>query len=288
MFFSGKLVCICTYLLLEICVTAYKPVVIIHGVLAGNSTMLPMAERIQKAHPGTKVYVTDKFGGWSSLAPMWHQIQEMGEDLMKISAAHPEGINLIGYSQGGLIARGILEQFPNHNVDTFISLSSPQAGQYGTKFLHLFFPGLVCRTAYELFYSDIGQHTSVGNYWNDPHHEYLYQNYSRFLPYINNEIVSSQSNSYKDGITRLRNLVLIGGPDDGVITPWQSSHFGYFDENEEVVEVRNRKAYVSDKFGLKTLDKKMRLKLIELNGVSHRDWHTNTTVIDKYIIPFLK
>jgi palmitoyl-protein thioesterase len=66
------------------------------------------------------------------------------------------------------------------------------------------------------------------------------------------------------------------------------SHFGYFDENEEVVEVRNRKAYVSDKFGLKTLDKKMRLKLIELNGVSHRDWHTNTTVIDKYIIPFLK
>jgi hypothetical protein len=27
---------------------------------------------------------------------MWHQIQDMGEDLMKISAAHPEGINLIG------------------------------------------------------------------------------------------------------------------------------------------------------------------------------------------------
>ena len=40
--------------------------------------------------------MTDKFGGWSSILPMWHQIQEMGEDLMKISAAHPEGINLIG------------------------------------------------------------------------------------------------------------------------------------------------------------------------------------------------
>lgn len=40
--------------------------------------------------------MTDKFGGWSSIAPMWHQILEMGEDLMKISAAHPEGINLIG------------------------------------------------------------------------------------------------------------------------------------------------------------------------------------------------
>jgi hypothetical protein len=42
------------------------------------------------------VYATDKFGGWSSLEPVWHQIQEIGEDLMKISAAHPEGINLIG------------------------------------------------------------------------------------------------------------------------------------------------------------------------------------------------
>jgi palmitoyl-protein thioesterase len=34
--------------------------------------------------------------------------------------------------------------------------------------------------------------------------------------------MSAQNNSYKDGITRLRKLVLIGGPDDGVITPWQS------------------------------------------------------------------
>jgi palmitoyl-protein thioesterase len=39
------------------------------------------------------------------------------------------------------------------------------------RFLRLFFPDLVCETAYELFYSRLGQHTSVGNYWNDPHHQ---------------------------------------------------------------------------------------------------------------------
>lgn len=38
-----------------------------------------------------------------------------------------------GYSQGGLIARGIVQTFPNVSVSTFISLSSPQAGQYGGK-----------------------------------------------------------------------------------------------------------------------------------------------------------
>jgi palmitoyl-protein thioesterase len=66
------------------------------------------------------------------------------------------------------------------------------------------------------------------------------------------------------------------------------SHFGYFNENEEVMEMRNREAYVLDRFGLKTLDKKKALTLIELNGVTHKDWHVNETVIDKYIIPFLK
>jgi hypothetical protein len=36
------------YLVIRTCVTAYRPVVIIHGVLAGNVTMIPMAERIKQ------------------------------------------------------------------------------------------------------------------------------------------------------------------------------------------------------------------------------------------------
>lgn len=89
-------------------------------------------------------------------------------------------------------------------------------------FLHLFFPNLVCKTAFELFYSRVGQHTSVGNYWNDPHHQSLYYNYSVFLPYTNNELLSSHSPDFKEGLLKLQRFVMIGGPDDGVITPWQS------------------------------------------------------------------
>lgn len=52
---------------------------------------------------------------------------------MEISRMYPDGIHLVGYSQGGLIGRAILECFPDHNVKHFISLSSPQAGQYGSE-----------------------------------------------------------------------------------------------------------------------------------------------------------
>lgn len=45
--------------------------------------------------------------------------------------------SLPGYSQGALLARVILQAFPNHNVHNFISLSGPQAGQYGSEFYYL-------------------------------------------------------------------------------------------------------------------------------------------------------
>lgn len=40
---------------------------------------------------------------------------------------------------------------------------------------------------------------------------------------------------YRNNFLRLQKLVLIGGPDDGVITPWQSAHVGAYNTNETVL-----------------------------------------------------
>ncbi|XP_053604671.1 lysosomal thioesterase PPT2 homolog [Plodia interpunctella] len=265
----------------------YKPLVLIHGVMTGSLSMEMIMYRIKEKHPGTLIYNINRFEGWSSLESMWHQVLEIGNDVANISAQHPKGINIIGYSQGGLIARGIIQTFANITVDTFISLSSPQAGQYGTGFLHLVFPGLVKDTVYELFYSKVGQHTSVGNYWNDPYHQTLYESYSVYLPYINNHLTSAESGNFKSNLLKLKKLVLIGGPDDNVITPWQSSQFGYYSGNETVVEMKDQAIYTEDRIGLKKLDDTGRLHLITVPGVNHFSWHTNVTIVDNYLLPHL-
>lgn len=154
-------------------------------------------------------------------------------------------------------------------------------------FLHLIFPDLASKTAYNLFYSYVGQHTSVGNYWNDPHQQFLYRNFSSFLPYINNEIKSYNSSRFRENLLKVEKMILIGGPDDGVITPWQSSHFGYFNEDGFVIPFYLRKIYRNDDIGLKTMHKDGRLKVLTFPNVHHFDWHINATVIQESIIPYL-
>lgn len=79
------------------------------------------------------MYNLDRFGGWSSLENAWRQIQEFAVDLTDICKKHQDGIHILGYSQGGLLARVLVQYLENHNVKTLVSLSSPQAGQFGSK-----------------------------------------------------------------------------------------------------------------------------------------------------------
>lgn len=115
----------------------------------------------------------------------------------------------------------------------------------------------------------------------------LYHEYSKFLPYVNNEIDVYNNSDYKTGLIKLKRMILIGGPDDGVITPWQSSHFGYYDNSSSVIEMRDRTIYKNDAIGLKTLDKQGKLKLITVPGIPHTEWHKNISIVDKFLLPYL-
>ncbi|RXN17027.1 lysosomal thioesterase PPT2 [Labeo rohita] len=182
----------------------------------------------------------------ASLQPLWKQVEGFTEAIYPIMQNAVDGVHLICYSQGGLVCRGILSTLSDHNVHSFISLSSPQAGQYGdTDYLKYLFPQFVKSNLYHVCYTAVGQKISICNYWNDPHHRDMYINSSDYLALLNNERANPNSTAWKQNFLRVKKLVLIGGADDGVITPWQSSQFGFYDENETVVEMKNQKALVN-------------------------------------------
>lgn len=82
-------------------------------------------------HPGTQVFNMNCSTRVSSLAPLWDQVDKIARQVLAIGAQYPDGMNFIGHSQGGLIARAILQKNPSHNVRNLISLSAPQAGLCG-------------------------------------------------------------------------------------------------------------------------------------------------------------
>ncbi len=101
---------------------------------------------------------------------------------------------------------------------------------FAVEMFHEFFPHIIREEAYKVFYTSVGQRISVANYWNDPHHQKLFFETDQFLPTINNQISHNLSSQFKGGITRLNRMILIGGPDDGIIEPWQSRYvkFAHF------------------------------------------------------------
>ncbi|XP_061170118.1 lysosomal thioesterase PPT2-A-like [Saccostrea echinata] len=275
-------------LLTDYPVAAYKAVVFIHGL---NGTSLDgnlINDIIQKLHPGTPYYAVNAFERLQTLLPLWEEVNIVKPYLLKYMRAHQEGIHLICYSQGGLVCRGLLSTIPDHNVDTFIALSSPLAGIFGDwKFTHKCFPNFVRDNAYRFLYSKIGQEIFLGNYWKDPHHLDLYRKFSKFLAPLNNDSMSPNVAEYKQNFLRIKKLILIGGPNDDVISPWQSSQFGFYNEMEEVQGMKEQMFYKEDSFGLKTMDEQNRIKTYTIPNIHHRHWVRNLTVIKDVIVKSL-
>uniref|UniRef100_A0A672KM26 palmitoyl-CoA hydrolase n=1 Tax=Sinocyclocheilus grahami TaxID=75366 RepID=A0A672KM26_SINGR len=259
-------------------VMGYKPVIIVHGILDGPRQFEILAKFINQSHPGTNVTTLALYDYTGSMKPLWQQVDGFREAIRPIMESTDDGVHLICFSQGGLICRGVLATLPTHNAHSLILLSSPLAGQYGV---------LVSSRLYHFCYTTCGQRISICNYWNDPHQRERYLNSSIYLALLNGEIEHANSTAWRDSFLRIQTLVLIGGQDDGVITPWESSIFGFYDSNETVVEMEKQDWYLRDAFGLKTLNSEGAVVKCVVRGVHHTSWHSNHTVykncIDKWL-----
>jgi len=266
-----------------------KHVVFMHGILAGPEEWDRFEGLVQKHYPGMPVTKVSAYDHGGSLEPMGTQAVNITGILKPILTNSSSSTVLVCYSQGGLICRGVLSMY-KHNVETFISLSSPQAGQFGdTDYFKYMFPFSLRNNLYKILYTKGGQGISLGGYWNDPHHQDEYRKCSEYLAVLNNvtDTVNPRSHEFKSNFLRLKNLVLVGGPDDGVITPWQSSQFAFFNASEQVLPMFDQSWYKNDAFGLKTLYERKAITVHTMPKIVHHHWHMDDTVFDKTILPFL-
>uniref|UniRef100_A0A3B4AEG5 palmitoyl-CoA hydrolase n=1 Tax=Periophthalmus magnuspinnatus TaxID=409849 RepID=A0A3B4AEG5_9GOBI len=257
--------------------SAYKPVFIVHGLFDGPKefkTLTNMSVCCQ-SHPGTEVTTLDLYDGLLSVKPLWTQVRDFRAKLEARLNQTKEGAHLLCFSQGGVICRGLLSVMPNHNIHSFISLSAPLAGQYGnTDYLKKVFPKYLKKNIYKVCYNKLGQQLSICQYWNGQTSKYFKGPILLCFLICSNCVCATD---WRDNFLRIKKLVLIGGPDDGVITPWQSS----------LIEMKNQEYYRSDVFGLKTLDFRGDVSMCVQSGVAHVQWHSDSTVFTNCIQDWL-
>lgn len=99
--------------------------------------------------------------------------------------------------------------------------------------------------------------------------------------------MTKNSTNYRNGIIKLDRMVLIGGPDDHVITPWRSAHFEFYDEMMYIRPLKYRDMYVQDSIGLRELDENGKLIMHTRSNISHNKWHHDIGVINDFILPYL-
>lgn len=264
--------------------TSPLPIVLMHGILSDTAKVSHVAEWLHN-NTGADVYTTEIGNGQrdSIKLPMTTQ-RDIFCNIIYNNSALAHGFNLIGISQGGLIARGYVEhcnRYPVHNLITWVT---PHGGVYN-------FP-------YPEIYSPESQATSsYSNYWRDPYNYNTYLTQSTYLADLNNEHITPQrateSAQYKLNMVSLTNFVMVWSSLDDVLEPPESGKFSTYEPTtygnpKRVVPLQESWFYKLDTLGLKTLDKQGKLHMYETD-CDHAD-HVTPTCLDAwshYTLPYL-
>jgi len=194
------------------------------------------------------------------------------------------------HSQGALACRNALQIMRDSRVGNFISLSGPQMGQFGMIGpMAKYFPTLETDLAYLVLYLELAQEIfAPANYWNDPFRQADYLTENLYLPIVNNQTFNPNSEEFKKNFVKTHNVLLFGSPADGIIQPWNSALFDFWDIDEaRMVPLRENPIYTNDWIGLKTLDVQGRLQRFNVPGVEHVGWLLREDLFQKYLAPFL-
>jgi len=273
--------------------SAWRPVVLMHGITGYAAQLNHVVDVLKTAFPGIYVHNVEIGPDDPRFNSIFWGIEDQIKDFCRQVEQDPKlknGFNLIGFSQGGFIGRGYLEQCNKPPVVNFISWIGPQNGQFGVPNLDNFTSDILDTLLDCCVYDSWMQDTiAFCGYWRDPFDLNDYLKRCRVLPDLNNERTTKNA-TYKKNILSVKNFLMGWSTVDHVLKPRETGWFGVFAPNqqEQVIPLEEQEMYKKDWIGLRTLNEDGRLKRF-VSHIPHDDY--TSPKFDKlfyqHVIPLL-
>uniref|UniRef100_A0A1D1ZX72 Palmitoyl-protein thioesterase 1 n=1 Tax=Auxenochlorella protothecoides TaxID=3075 RepID=A0A1D1ZX72_AUXPR len=263
----------------------YLPIVLWHGM--GDSCCNPQGigavqDRIQRALPGVFVHsvATGATESADVLSTYFGDANAQVRAACEALRALPQlagGYVAVGFSQGGLLLRGLLERCTGEGapaMHTLITMGSPHQGVMdvpgcwdvggGAGAAWSWCKAMQALLGHGVYYSWLQHNLLQAQYFKDPYHLDWYRETSGFLADINNDR-DARNSSYVAALTSLRSLVLYQFDNDLTVVPRESSQFGFYN-GTHTESMEETAAYRDDRLGLRTLNESGRLTLANCPG----------------------
>ncbi|KAJ2816613.1 hypothetical protein IWW50_006439 [Coemansia erecta] len=241
-----------------------------------NQTMGAISRLIEEELPGAFVHSvklgtsesTDRNSGF--FGNLNDQIAAVCSELSQMRELQ-RGVNLMGFSQGGLFLRALVQRCPQLRPRTLVTFGSPHSGVARIPecpgegdVLCNWMRRLAARGVYSWYVRD---HVIQAQYFKDPGRMDEYVERNIFLPDINGDAEPhSGSGVYRERLLALDRMVLVRFSGDDMIYPELSSWFGFVDEGGKGVPLENTTMYQDDWLGLRELDESGRLEFVAIEG----------------------
>ena len=268
------------------------PTAIFHGL--GDACIYPGMHHFSKEIAnGTGDYAKCLEVGNGSITSITDNFMDQAEKacnkLLADEKFAVDEINVMGLSQGALLARYIVESCPiKGKVRNLSSIGGPNMGVIDIP--HCFsgpFCKLINSVARDFVYTGIVQNIlGPAGYFRDTYHYDRYLNRSVFLPHLNNEAADDDATkaARKDRFSSLNGLQLMMFTQDTMVFPKESEWFQELDESGELRDVTESDFYKNDVLGFKTLNEAKKVQFVSVDG-DHLQFSQDD--INNTIVPFL-
>lgn len=254
----------------------HLPVLLWHGL--GDSydseSMHWVADQFLKVHPNLEIYSiyvdenSSKDKEASIFGDLMTQVNEVCDQVQGLDFDGTKGFNAVGFSQGGLFLRSLVE-ICDIKINNLISVGSPQNGfvdlppcdpsSYLCKRKNAFLKNR--------FYTDYMQNNNIqAQYFRDVNDYEKYLEKSAFLKFVNNDLFKNLD--YYNRMIQLNKFVMVIFEKDETLVPKETAWFYDVDSvTGDLIPFEETESYIFDFIGLKRLNEQGKIDFLKIDDL---------------------